>query len=135
LIDDAQMAQMIGKAPRPASTGRCFSGRPALRPVRAAADRCAPEHAPARAADLARRLRARIFVSVCTLAFAVCACAAPPCSRECAFSPPPSRTLLMVPLMTTLAFASVYAGMLLATFLFPNGLFAAIVGWPRPWRW
>jgi ABC-2 type transport system ATP-binding protein len=36
--------------------------------------------------------------------------------------------LLLVPLLTTVAFAAVYAGVLLATYLLPNGLFAGVVG-------
>src|SRR6266850_1990381 len=80
---------------------------------------------PISRADFARG----IFVSVCTLAFAVCAlCGAALFAGVRILGLHLPATLLAVPLMTTLAFASVYAGMLLATFLFPNGLFAAIVG-------
>ena len=80
---------------------------------------------PVSRADFARG----IFISVCTLAFAVCAvCGAALFAGVRILGLPLAATLLAVPLMTTLAFASIYAGMLLATFLFPNGLFAAIVG-------
>jgi hypothetical protein len=80
---------------------------------------------PISRADFARG----IFVSVCTLAFAVCAlCGAALFAGVRILGLHLPATLLVVPLMTTLAFASIYAGMLLATFLFPNGLFAAIVG-------
>ncbi len=41
---------------------------------------------------------------------------------------PVAPGLLLVPLLTTVAFASIYAGVLLATYLLPNGLLAGMVG-------
>ena len=41
---------------------------------------------------------------------------------------PVAPGLLLVPLLITVAFAAIYAGVLLATYLFPNGLLAAVVG-------
>ena len=130
LIDDAQMTQMIGQG---AAAGEYWSlllggvllsalFAPQLIDARRSTLLLAQ---PVSRADFARG----IFVSVCTLAFAVCAgCGAALFAGVRILGLPLPATLLAVPLMTTLAFASIYAGMLLATFLFPNGLFAAIVG-------
>src|SRR5436190_1706467 len=130
LIDDAQMTRMIGQG---AAAGEYWSllvggvllsalFAPQLIDARRSTLLLAQ---PVSRADFARG----IFISVCTLAFAVCAvCGAALFAGVRILGLPLPATLLAVPLMTTLAFASIYAGMLLATFLFPNGLFAAIVG-------
>src|SRR4051812_11316766 len=80
---------------------------------------------PVSRADFARG----IFASVCALTFAVCAVSGVALFAGVRFlglDAPVS--LAFVPLMTTVAFASIYAGVLLATYLFPSGLFAGIVG-------
>jgi ABC-2 type transport system ATP-binding protein len=130
LLDDAQMTQVIGRG---AAVGEywslLFGGillsalfAPQLIDARRSTLVLAQ---PVSRADFARG----IFVSVCALALAVCTL-----SGAALFAGARilglrvSATLLIVPLMTTVAFASIYAGVLLATYLFPNGLFAAMVG-------
>src|SRR2546430_13935519 len=41
---------------------------------------------------------------------------------------PVAPGVLLVPLLITVAFSAIYAGVLLATYLFPNGLLAAVGG-------
>jgi len=130
LIDDAQMAQMIGRGAAAGEYWSLLLGGVLLSALFAPQLIDASRSTlPARAADLARRLRARdlrlrLHAGLCGL----CLCGAALFAGVRILGLHLSATLLAVPLMTTLAFASIYAGMLLATFLFPNGLFAAIVG-------
>jgi len=130
LLDDAEMTQMVGRGAAAGEYWSLLLGGVLLSAL------FAPQLIDARrstlllAQPISRADFARgIFVSVCTLAFAVCAlCGAALFAGVRILGLHLPAALLVVPMMTTLAFASIYAGMLLATFLFPNGLFAAIVG-------
>jgi len=70
-----------------------------------------------------------IFASVCALSLAVfCASGIAVFAGLRLLGLPVAPGLLLVPLLTTVAFASIYAGVLLATYLLPNGLLAGVVG-------
>ncbi len=70
-----------------------------------------------------------IFASVCALALAVHVLSGVALFAELRFLDlRVAPAMLLVPLLTTVAFASIYAGVLLATYLLPNGLLAAVVG-------
>ena len=130
VFDDQQMAQMIGRG---AAAGEywslLFGGvllsalfAPPLLDARRSTLLLAQ---PVSRADLARG----IFVSVCTVALAVCALFGTALfigARVLGLHV--SAALLGVPLLTTVAFASLYAGVLLATYLFRNAFFAAVMG-------
>jgi hypothetical protein len=130
LVDDQQMAQMIGRG---AAAGEYWSllvggillsalfAPPLLDPRRSTLLLAQPISR----ADFARG----IFASVCALALAVCALSgAVLFAGVRGLGLQLSPGLLAVPLLTAVAFAAIYAGVLLATYLFPNGLFAAVVG-------
>jgi ABC-2 type transport system ATP-binding protein len=70
-----------------------------------------------------------IFASVCSLALAIFGASGVALFVALrSIGMPVAPGLLGVPLLTTVAFASLYAVVLLATYLLPNGLLAGIVG-------
>ena len=70
-----------------------------------------------------------IFASVLALAFAIfTACGLVLFVGLRLLGLPVATELLLVPVLTTVAFAALYASVLLATYLLPNGLLAAVVG-------
>ncbi len=130
LLDDEEMARMIGRGAAATEYWSLLFGgillsalfAPQLLDSRRSTLLLAQ---PVSRADVARG----IFVSVCMLAAAVCVLAGIALFvgvRSLGLRVP--ATILVVPLMTTVAFASIYGGVLLVTYVFPNGLFAAIAG-------
>jgi len=130
LLDDEQLAQMIGRVAAASEYWTLLLGgtllsalfAPQLLDSRRSTLLLAQ---PVSRADLARG----IFASVCLLALTVCGLSGIALFVAVrVLGLHVSGALLAVPLLTTVAFAALYAGVLLATYLFPNGLFAAIVG-------
>jgi len=130
LLDDQQLANMIGRG---AAAGEFWSllvgsaflsalfAPPLLEPRRSALLLAQPVSR----GDIATG----IFSSVCTLAFAVYLVFGTTLFVSLRLlGLPVSPSMLLVPLPAVVAFASLYSGILLATYLFPNGLFAGFIG-------
>ena len=130
MIDNAQLARVLGRGAAAGEFWTLLVGSiflsaffaPPLLDSRRSALLFAQ---PVSRADVANG----IFVSACGLALGVFGASGIALFIALrAFNLPVSAGLLAVPLLTTLAFASMYAVVLLATYLLPNGLLAGIVG-------
>ena len=130
LFNDQQMANMIGRGAAAGEFWSLLAGSAFLSALFAP-----PLLEPRRSALLLAQPVSRgdvaigIFASVCSLAFVTYALFGAMLFGTLRFlGLPVSPAMLLVPLPAAVAFASIYAGVLLATFIFPNGLFAGFIG-------
>jgi ABC-2 type transport system ATP-binding protein len=130
MLDQAQLTELVGGAAAVAEFWSLLVGGlllsalfapPLLEPRRSTLLLAQPVSR----ADLANG----IFASVCAVALGIFTASGAGLFAELRLlGLPVPPALLLVPLLTTVAFASIYAGVLLSTHLFPNGLFAGVVG-------
>jgi len=130
VIDDAQLAHVLGRGAAASEywallVGSMFLSALFAPPLLDSRRSTLLFAQPVSRADVANG----IFVSVCGLAAAIFAASGIALFVGLrSLGLPVSPGLLAVPLLTTVAFASLYAVVLLATYLLPNGLLAGIVG-------
>ena len=130
MLDEAQMAQVLGRGTAAGEywtllVGSVFLSALFAPPLLDSRRSTLLLAQPVSRADVANG----IFASVCALALAIFGA-----SGLALFAAmrilglPVAPGFLLVPFLTTVAFAALYAGVLLATYLLPNGLFAGVVG-------
>jgi ABC-2 type transport system ATP-binding protein len=130
MFDEAQMAHVLGRGAAAGEywsllVGGVFLSALFAPPLLDARRSTLLLAQPVSRADVANG----IFASVCALALGIFGSSGLALFVGLRFlGLPVAPGFLLVPLLTTVAFAALYAGVLLATYLLPNGLFAGVVG-------